>query len=46
MDNNYDYCVIGSCTDVGRTRRRNEDFLGMRDTRNGRIVVVIVVHLS
>lgn len=40
MDNNYDYCVIGSCTDVGRTRRRNEDFLGMRDTRNGRIVVV------
>lgn len=40
MNNNYDYCVIGSCTDVGKTRRRNEDFLGMRDTQNGRIVVV------
>ncbi len=37
---NYDYCLIGSATDVGRVRKANEDRCAWFDTDNGRIGVV------
>lgn len=35
-----DYCLIGSCTDVGRVRKANEDSMDWFDCATGRVVVV------
>ncbi|MDR3267446.1 MAG: Stp1/IreP family PP2C-type Ser/Thr phosphatase [Tannerella sp.] len=40
MDSNYEFCLIGSCTDVGKVRKVNEDSTAVFDAPNGRIVVV------
>ncbi len=35
-----DYCLVGSCTDVGRVRKANEDSMDWFDCDTGRVVVV------
>jgi serine/threonine protein phosphatase PrpC len=40
MDSNYEFCLTGSYSDVGRVRKANEDNMGCFDTLNGKVVVV------
>jgi protein phosphatase len=40
MNSNYEFCLIGSYTDVGRVRKANEDYMDCFDTPNGKAVVV------
>lgn len=39
-ENANDYCLVGSCTDVGRVRKANEDSMDWFDCATGRVVVV------
>lgn len=39
-ENANDYCLVGSCTDVGRVRKANEDCMDWFDCATGRVVVV------
>lgn len=36
----YNYCQVVGCTDVGRKRQANEDCMGTRTTKNGLVAVV------
>lgn len=40
MDNGYNYCQIGNCSHKGQVRKANEDYYGVFDTPNGRVVLV------
>lgn len=36
----YNYCRVVGCTDIGRKRKANEDSMGTRETKNGLVAVV------
>jgi protein phosphatase len=40
MNANYEFCLTGNYTDVGRVRKANEDNMGCFDTPNGKAVIV------